>query len=85
MRGSIPWRAGREKDPILLQTLIESTTRLGDIVLDCTASTSMDFLQISAFTVFIFFSFTIPYLIVDLIQELLSMLVGRPPFCGHGG
>ena len=39
MRGSIPWRGGREKDPLLLQLLIESTTSLGDIVLDCTAST----------------------------------------------
>jgi hypothetical protein len=40
MRGSSPWRGGREKDPLLLQLLIESTTQLGDIVLDCTASTS---------------------------------------------
>jgi hypothetical protein len=39
MRGSTPWRGGREKDPILLQLLIESTTQVGDIVLDCTAST----------------------------------------------
>jgi hypothetical protein len=39
MRGSSPWRGGREKDPLLLQLLIESTTQLGDIVLDCTAST----------------------------------------------
>jgi hypothetical protein len=39
MNGSIPWRGGREKDPLLLQMLIESTTSLGDIVLDCTAST----------------------------------------------
>jgi hypothetical protein len=39
MRGSIPWRGGREKDPVLLQLLIESTTEVGDIVLDCTAST----------------------------------------------
>jgi hypothetical protein len=39
MRGSSPWRGGREKDPPLLQLLIESTTQLGDIVLDCTAST----------------------------------------------
>ena len=39
MRGSIPWRGGREKDPLLLQLLIEATTFLGDIVLDCTAST----------------------------------------------
>jgi hypothetical protein len=40
MRGSTPWRGGREKDPILLQLLIESTTQVGDIVLDCTSSTS---------------------------------------------
>jgi hypothetical protein len=26
MRGSTPWRGGREKDPLLLQLLIESTT-----------------------------------------------------------
>jgi hypothetical protein len=39
MRGSTPWRGDREKDPILLQLLIESTTQVGDIVLDCTAST----------------------------------------------
>jgi hypothetical protein len=39
MRGSTPWRGGREKDPILLQLLIESTTQVGDILLDCTSST----------------------------------------------
>jgi hypothetical protein len=39
MRGSTPWKGGREKDPVLLQLLIESTTHVGDIVLDCTAST----------------------------------------------
>jgi hypothetical protein len=39
MRSSTPWRGGREKDPFLLQLLIESTTEVGDIVLDCTAST----------------------------------------------
>jgi hypothetical protein len=39
MRGSTPWRSGREKDPLLLQLLIESTTQVGDIVLDCTTST----------------------------------------------
>jgi hypothetical protein len=38
MRGSNPWRGGREKDPVLLQLLIESTTQVGDIVLDCTTS-----------------------------------------------
>jgi hypothetical protein len=26
MRGNIPWRGGREKDPIILQLLIKSTT-----------------------------------------------------------
>jgi hypothetical protein len=26
MRGSTPWRRSREKDPVLLQLLIESTT-----------------------------------------------------------
>ena len=44
MRGTTPWRGGREKDPILLQMLIESTTQFSDIVLDCTTSTSKDFL-----------------------------------------
>jgi hypothetical protein len=39
MRSSTPWRGGREKDPVLLQMLIESTMQAGDIVLDCTAST----------------------------------------------
>jgi hypothetical protein len=41
MRGSTPWRGGREKDPVLLQFLIESTTHVGDIVLDCTTSTGI--------------------------------------------
>jgi hypothetical protein len=40
MRGSTPWRGIREKDPVLHQLLIESTTQVDDIVLDCTASTS---------------------------------------------
>jgi hypothetical protein len=44
MRGSTPWRGGREKDPVLLQLLIESTTQVGDIVLDCTASIGTQFL-----------------------------------------
>jgi hypothetical protein len=41
MRGNTPWRGGREKDPFLFQLLIESTTQVGDIVLDCTASIGM--------------------------------------------
>jgi hypothetical protein len=40
MNGNTPWRGGREKDPILLQLLIESTTDVDDIVLDCITSTS---------------------------------------------
>ena len=38
MRGSTSWRGRRKKDPLLLQLLIESTLKVGDIVLDCTAS-----------------------------------------------
>jgi hypothetical protein len=41
MRGITPWRGCKEKDPLLLQTLIESTTLTGDIVLDCTAATGI--------------------------------------------
>jgi hypothetical protein len=37
MKGSTPWRGAREKDPLLM--LIESTTSLGDLVMDCIAST----------------------------------------------
>lgn len=41
IRGEIPWRGAREKDPTFMQMLIEATTSVGDIVLDCTASTGM--------------------------------------------
>ena len=41
MNGSTPWRGAREKDPLLVQMLIESTTSFGDLVMDCTASTGM--------------------------------------------
>ena len=41
MRGATPWKDCKEKDPLLLKTLIESTTLAGDIVLDCTAATSI--------------------------------------------
>jgi hypothetical protein len=44
MRDTSPWRGGREKDPILLKMLIEYTTQVGNIVLDCTASIGKDFL-----------------------------------------
>jgi hypothetical protein len=39
MRGSIPWRGSREKDPLLLQLLIESSKQVGDIIHDCITST----------------------------------------------
>jgi hypothetical protein len=52
IRGSSPWRGGREKDPVLLQLLIESTTQVGDIVLDCTASTGTKFLIFLSFVAF---------------------------------
>jgi hypothetical protein len=41
MRGATPWRGCKEKDPLLLQTLIESTTLAGDIILDCTVATGI--------------------------------------------
>ena len=36
MRDSTSWSRGRDKDPVLLQLLIESTTQVSNIVLDCT-------------------------------------------------
>ena len=45
MRGHTPWKGGREKDPLRLQLLIESTTQVSDIVLDCTTSTSTLYLH----------------------------------------
>jgi hypothetical protein len=44
MRSNTPWRGGRKKDPLLLQMLNESTMQVGDVVLDCTASTGKEFL-----------------------------------------
>ena len=41
MRGTIPWRGSREKDPLFLQMLIEATTSPGDIVMDCSASNGL--------------------------------------------
>jgi hypothetical protein len=66
MRGSSPWKGGREKDPVLLQLLIESTTQVGDIVLDCTASTGTYFLVIFssvAFSVLIMTLLFTPFLV----------------------
>ena len=39
MRSNTPWRGNKQKNPLLLQLLIESTTQVSDIVLNCTAST----------------------------------------------
>jgi hypothetical protein len=44
MNGSTPWRGSREKDPLLMQLLIESTTCMGDLVMDCTASTGTSYI-----------------------------------------
>jgi len=40
MNGKIPWRGPREKSPELMHMLIQVTTSIGDVVMDCTASTS---------------------------------------------
>lgn len=39
MHGKVPWRGGREKDPVSLQILIEALTKPGAVVLDAYAST----------------------------------------------
>jgi hypothetical protein len=66
MRGSTPWKGGREKDPVLLQLLIESTTQVGNIVLDCIASTGTYFLVILSFVALSFLIMTLlltPFLV----------------------
>ena len=40
MNGDTPWRGGREKDPRFFTILLEATSVTGDLILDCTASTS---------------------------------------------
>ena len=37
--GHKSWRGAREKNPILVQMLVESFSKPGDVVLDCNAST----------------------------------------------
>jgi hypothetical protein len=59
MRGNTPWRGGREKDPVLLQLLIEFTTQVSDIVLDCTTSTGTYFLVILTFVALSFLIMTL--------------------------
>jgi hypothetical protein len=59
IRGNTPWRGGREKDPVLLQLLINSTTHVGDIVLDCTTSTGTQFLVNLSFKAMSFLNMTL--------------------------
>jgi hypothetical protein len=39
MNGTMPWRGPRERDPLLLQMLIEAASQPSDLVLDCTSAT----------------------------------------------
>lgn len=39
MNGSLPWRGAREKSHVLFNMIIESCSRLGDVILDATANT----------------------------------------------
>jgi hypothetical protein len=41
MKGNILWRGLREKGPLFIQMLIEFTTSIGDVVMDCTTLTSV--------------------------------------------
>ena len=87
MRGTSPWRGGREKDPILLQMLIESTTQFGDIVLDYTTSTGKDLLLkilINLFS-FLFHSLFLTFSWIKYRSFCPSLSKGWSPFCGFGG
>jgi hypothetical protein len=39
MNRTVPWRGPRERNPLLLQMLIETASQPGDLVLDCTSTT----------------------------------------------
>jgi len=41
LNGDVPWRGAREKDPKLLQIILEAATSPGDVVLDYNASTGL--------------------------------------------
>jgi hypothetical protein len=41
MKGSLSWRGSKEKDPLFMQMLIESTTFIKDMVLYYTTSIGM--------------------------------------------
>jgi hypothetical protein len=40
MNGTIPEKGLKEKDPLFLQMLIEASTKVGDIILDCSTTKS---------------------------------------------
>jgi hypothetical protein len=86
MQGAIPWRGAREKDPLFFQMFIEFNTAVGDIVLDCTASTSNKFNCIFLSPIFWTPCFDIiAYIFYFTCRSVYSCLSqGRPPYCGHG-
>ena len=86
MRGTTLWRGGREKDPILLQRLIESTMQVDDIVLDCTLSTGKDFLSNLHFKAFRFFIYShfLTYSLFQFRSFRPRLSEGWSPLCGHG-
>ena len=57
IRGTTPWKRPKEKDLLFMQILIESITLVDDVVLDCTATTSMwSFLHLFHILLTLFFS-----------------------------
>jgi hypothetical protein len=53
MRGTIPWKVSREKDPLLMQMLIESTTSFGNMVRGCTSSIGMSSFIVVCFQLYL--------------------------------
>ena len=87
MRCCIPWKRRRKKDHVLFQLLIESTSQVSEVVLNCTASIDTWFLVNLSFMALSFLimtlSFTPPFIFRRSICPRLSQ--GQLPFCGHGG
>ena len=54
MNGNLPWRGLREKSVLFMQKLIEASTFLGDVVVDCTATTC-SFSQPKLYSVLVYF------------------------------
>jgi hypothetical protein len=42
MKGTTPSRGSKEKDPLVMQMFIESTTLVSDVVLDCTIAIGIE-------------------------------------------